>query len=169
MIKGLREELVRRNGEKKIYEYPVKHIEGSKYEVPELGFTFDAETGETNKKQGIGKGFAKIGETFKNAGRQITYTLIVEEEQQEETKDENPTTLVEEWKHEDGTVETHEEYTGRIWEKGNQRRLYLDNHNKGAYVDLNNGTFHPDRMKSRKVGEWIQEWNAKVEYRYVLR
>lgn len=175
MIKGLKETIIRRNGNKEEYAWEVKHIEGSKYEVPELGFTFDAETGETNKKQGIGKGFAKLGETFKSAGREITYTLITEEEPQEEAQttpqaETTPTTLVEEWKREDGTVEVHKEYkNGQLWEKGSYRRLYLDSYGRGAYVDLKTNTFHPDRRKEYKLGEWKKNWGAKVEYRFVLR
>lgn len=164
MIKGLREELVRANGNKEVYEYSVKHLVGNDYEVPEIGLRFNAETGEIYDFKD-----RKIGETFKSGRREITYTLIVEEEKAEEVNTENPTTLVEEWKHEDGTVETKNTYTGRIWEKGSQKRLYLNNHNNGAYVDLNKGTFHPDRRKEYKVGEWLKNWGATVEYRYTLR
>lgn len=163
MIKGLREELVRANGNKEVYEYSVKHLVGNDYEVPEIGLRFNAETGEIYDFKD-----RKIGETFKSGRREITYTLIVEEEKAEEVNTENPTTLVEEWKHEDGTVETKNTYTGRIWEKGSQKRLYLNNHNNGAYVDLNKGTFHPDRRKEHKVGEWMKNWGATVEYRYTL-
>jgi len=163
-VKGLREELIRR-GEKHIYEYSVKHLVGNDYEAPEIGLRFNAETGETNRGNKV-----RIGETFQSGRREITYTLIIEEEEKaEEVKAENPTTLVEEWKHEDGTIETKNTYTGRIWEKGNQKRLYLDNHNKGAYVDLVNGTFHPDRRKEHPVEEWMKNWGATVEYRYILR
>lgn len=177
MIKGLKETIIRRNGNKEEYTWEVKHIEGSKYEVPELGFTFDAETGETNKKQGIGQGYAKIGEPFKNAGRTITYELIIEEEPKAEEKaqaeaqqETAPTTLVKEWRYEDGRVEVNKEYTGgQLWEKGGHKRLYFDSYGRGAYVDLKTNTFHPDRRKEYKLGEWIKNWGAKVEYRFVLR
>jgi len=167
-ITGIKETVNRiRRGVIDTYEWSVKHVEGNKYYCPDLDFTFNAETGETTQRV-IGQGYAKIGETFKSGRREITYTLIVEEEKAEEAKVENPTTLVEEWKHEDGTVETKNTYTGRIWEKGSQKRLYLNNHNNGAYVDLNKGTFHPDRRKEHKVGEWMKNWGATVEYRYTL-
>ena len=158
-VTGIKE-TINRNGEIQEYTWEVRNIGGNDYECIDLGFRFNAETGHTSKGKRV-----KIGETFKSGCREITYTLIVEEE----TAIENPTTLTEEWKREDGTIEEKNTYTGRIWEKNSLKRLYLDNHNKGAYVDLNKGTFHPDKRKSYPVGEWIKEWSAKVEYRFVLR
>lgn len=156
----LRQEIVRLNGKEDVYDYTVRHIEGNKYECPELAFRFNAETGETTK--GI-----KIGE-WAGERRKIRYTLI--EEAQEAKAETAPSTLVEEWKREDGTIIEHKAYTnGQLWEKGSQRRLYLDSYGRGAYVDLRTNTFHPDRRKSFPVGEWIEEWGAKVKYRYVLR
>jgi len=166
-VKGLRQEIVRLNGKKDVFDYTVRHIEGNKYECPELGFTFNAETGETSKKRLGEKENIKIGE-WAGERRKIRYTLI--EEAQEAKAETAPSTLVEEWKREDGTVEVHKEYkNGQLWEKGSYRRLYLDSYGRGAYVDLKTNTFHPDRRKSFPVGEWIKEWSAKVEYRFVLR
>ena len=65
-IKGLKETLIRRNGEVKEYVWEVKQVSEEKFYCPQLDFFFNPETGETDKRQGIGKGFVKIGETFES-------------------------------------------------------------------------------------------------------
>lgn len=165
-VKGIRREVQRRNGELKMHEVEVKHLGGNEYKCEIFDFTFDIETGVTSK------GF-KLGE-WQGSARKVRFVAIIDEEAQEEaqeeTKAETPTTLVEEWKYEDGTVKTHKEFAnGQLWEKGSHKRLYLDIYGRGAYVDLKTNTFNPSRGKTYPVGEWIKEWGAKVECRYILR
>ncbi|MCM8900631.1 hypothetical protein KVG29_05230 [Caldicoprobacter algeriensis] len=168
-IKGLKETIIRRNGEKKEYVWEVKQISEKEFYCPQLDFSFNPETGETDKQQGIGKPNIKIGETFEYAGRKVTYELVIEEEPEEQPATQ-PTTLVQEWRYEDGRIEEHKVYPGgQLWEKGGHRRLYFDSYGRGAYVDLKTNTFHPDRNKAYPLGEWKKNWGATVEYRFILR
>ena len=169
-IKGLKEIMVRRNGEKKEWIWEVKQVDEKRFYCPQLDFYFNPETGETDKQQGIGKGFVKIGETFEYAGRKVTYELIIEEEQKQEPSEEQPTTLVKEWRYEDGRVEEQAAYTGgQLWEKGGHKRIYFDSYARGAYVDLKTNTFHPDRKKVIPLGVWEKPWGSKVEVRWRLK
>lgn len=168
-VKSLKEIIIRRNGEKKEYVWEVKQVSEEKFYCPQLDFSFNPETGETDKQQGIGKGFVKIGETFESAGRKVTYELIIEEEPEEQPATQ-PATLVKEWRYEDGRIEEKEVYTGgQLWEKGGHRRLYFDSYGRGAYVDLKANTFHPDRNKAIPLGVWEKPWGSKVEVRWRLR
>jgi len=168
-VKSLKEIIVRRNGEKKEYIWEVKQVSEEKFYCPQLDFFFNPETGETDKQQGIGKGFVKIGETFESAGRKVTYELIIEEEG-EQKQEGQPTTLVKEWRYEDGRVEEQAAYTGgQLWEKGGHKRMYFNTYGRGAYVDLKTNTFHPDNKKAIPIGVWEKPWGSKVEIRWSLR
>ena len=169
-VKGLKETMIRRNGEVKEWIWTVEHIEGDWYYCKEKMFKFNAVTGETNQPQGIGKPNVKIGEMYEYAGRKVTYELIIEEEQKQEPSEEQPTTLVKEWRYEDGRVEEQAAYIGgQLWEKGGHRRLYFNSYGRGAYVDLKANTFHPDRNKAIPLGVWEKPWGSKVEVRWRLR
>ena len=168
-IKRIKETIIRRNGERKEYIWDVKQVSEEKFYCPQLDFFFNPETGETDKRQGIGKCFVKIGETFESAGRKVTYELIIEEEG-EQKQEGQPTTLIKEWRYEDGRVEEQAAYTGgQLWEKGGHKRMYFNTYGRGAYVDLKANTFHPDRNKAIPLGVWEKPWGSKVEIRWRLR
>lgn len=168
-VKSLKEIIIRRNGEKKEYLWEVKQVSEKKFYCPQLDFFFNPETGETEKQQGIGKDFVKIGETFESAGRKVTYELIIEEEG-EQKQEEQPTTLIKEWRYEDGRVEEQAAYTGgQLWEKGGHKRMYFNTYGRGAYMDLKANTFHPDRNKAIPLGVWEKPWGSKVEVRWRLK
>lgn len=170
-IKGLKEIMIRRNGEKKEWIWEVKQVDEKRFYCPQLDFYFNPETGETTKDA---KGTPiKIGEPFDGGlGRTITYELIIEEEEQAQEQEQpaTPTTLVKEWRYEDGTIEEKAVYMGgQLWEKGGHRRMYFDSYGRGAYVDLKANTFHPDRKKVIPLGVWEKPWGSKVEVRWRLK
>ena len=118
------------------------------------------EVNETNKEE-----VAKENETNKE---EVAKENKENNEENNTNKEKEITTLVEEWRYEDGTVKIHKKYDGKVWTKGNHKRLYLDSYSRGAYVDLVRNTFHPDRKKKYPIGEWMREWDGKIEYRYIL-
>ncbi len=174
-IKGLKETLIRRNGEVKEWIWKVQQIEGNWY-FCEKGFKFNIITGEIDPHP---KG-AKIGQEFDaGLGRIGKYELIIEEEEQQQIVQEQPqeeatvnqpTTLVKEWRYEDGRIEEKDIYpNGRLWEKGGHKRMYFNTYGRGAYVDLKTNAFHPDRKKVIPLGVWEKPWGSKVEVRWRLK
>jgi len=163
----IKETLIRNAGAKEEYLWDVRKIREGEYECIELNFTFCPETGETSKEKSGEKVY--IGKPFQSGSRTITYE-IHEEDEKKEKKIENTTpVLVVEWKHPDGSIEEQKTYTGKLWEKGEKKRLYIDRLGKGAYADLDRNILVRG-LKEEKLGEWKKrDLRATVESRYILK
>lgn len=85
-------------------------------------------------------------------GLNLSYLLNKEEAEEVE-----PTRLIKQLMYKDGSIaEDWKSYKElALWEKYGHKRMYINDYNKGSYIDLKESMVVDGRTKE-KIGEWIE-------------